>query len=203
MERGRRRIDDAGWTRGGLIRTAVGAAAVAAGGAAVGSHGGRGTSLAARKDTDAEILNFFLLLEYVQESFYREASENTQLDGDLLTFARTVVDQESEHVAFLVEWLGGRARTRPTPDFGDATRTPEAFRDTAIFLEEAAVAGYIGQGANLTRRTIRQVATLVSAEARQAAWMRNIAGVSPAPRAADPAREAGDVITDLRKRGYL
>jgi hypothetical protein len=47
------------------------------------------------------------------------------------------------------------------------------------------------------------VATLVSVEARQAAWLRDLAGVSPAPRAADPARPAQAVLADLRRRGWL
>jgi hypothetical protein len=125
------------------------------------------------------------------------------LDGDLLTFAQTVGEQESEHVAFLAERLGGRADARPTLNFEDALSTPDRFRETAIELEEAALAGYVGQGANLTRDMVRPVATLVSVEARQAAWVRDLAGVSPAPRAADPARKADRVVADLRERGFV
>jgi hypothetical protein len=47
------------------------------------------------------------------------------------------------------------------------------------------------------------VATLVSVEARQAAWIRDIAHSSPAPRAADPARRADAILADLRERGFL
>src|SRR5919108_599533 len=97
-------------TRAGLLRTVVGAGAIVAGGAAVGARSGGGTSLAAQpKKADVEILNFFLLLEHVQNAFYREAVRSGRLDGDLLTFARTVGDQESTHVAFLTERLGSRA----------------------------------------------------------------------------------------------
>jgi Ferritin-like domain len=192
-----------GWTRAGLLRAAAGAGAVVAGGVAMGSRGDGGATLAADAESDAEILNFFLLLEYVQEGFYRETTEKAQIEGDLLTFVETVAGQESEHVAFLEDRLGGRAREKPTMSFGDATDSAERVRDTAIYLEEAAVAGYIGQGANLSHRSITQVGTLVSAEARQAAWVRNLAGVSPAPRAADPARKADDVVADLRQRGFI
>jgi hypothetical protein len=191
-----------GWTRAGLLRTAVGAGAVVAGGVTMGSRGG-GSSLAAQQEADAEILNFFLLLEYVQEGFYRETTEKAQINGDLLTFVQTVSGQESEHVSFLEDWLGDRARDKPALSFADATGSPDTVQETAIYLEEAALAGYIGQGANLSHRTITKVGTLVSAEARQAAWVRNIAGMSPAPRAADPAREADAVVADLRKRGYI
>lgn len=198
------RGDGNGWTRATLIRTAIAGGAVAAGGALMGgTRGGDAASQAAAQDADAEILNFFLLLEYVQDGFYREAAGTGQIDGELLTYAQTVSGQESEHVAFLEKRLGSRARAKPELDFGDATGSAERFRDTAIYLEEAAIAGYIGQGANLTRETIREVATLISAEARQVAWVRDLAGINPAPRAADPARKGEDVVADLRKRGFL
>lgn len=204
MDGRERRPDGGGWTRAGLIRTAIGAGGIAAAGAALGGlRGDDASSLAAAQDADAEILDFFLLLEYVQEGFYRESVEKAQIEGELLTYAETVAGQEGEHVAFLEKWLGSRARPRPDLDFGDATGSAERFRDTAIYLEEAAIAGYIGQGANLTRETIREVATLISAEARQVAWVRDLAGINPAPRAADPARTGEDVVADLRERGFL
>jgi hypothetical protein len=204
MDGRERRADGGGWTRGALIRTGLGAGAVAAAGAVMGhSRGDDAASLAAAQDAEADILNFFLLLEYVQEGFYRESVEAAKIDGELLTYAETVAGQEGEHVAFLEKRLGGRARDRPELDFGDATGSAERFRDTAIYLEEAAIAGYIGQGANLTRKMIREVATLISAEARQVAWVRDLAGINPAPKAADPARKGDDVVADLRKRGFL
>jgi hypothetical protein len=204
MDGRERRPDGGGWTRAALIRTGLGAGAVAAAGAVMGrSRGDDATSLAAAQDADADILNFFLLLERVQEGFYRETVEKAQIDGELLTYAETVAGQEGEHVAFLEKQLGGRARARPELDFGDATGSAERFRDTAIYLEEAAIAGYIGQGANLTRKAITEVATLISAEARQVAWVRDLAGINPAPRAADPARKGEDVVADLRTRGFL
>jgi rubrerythrin len=158
---------------------------------------------AASKDGDARILNLFLLLEFVQEGFYRAALENNALDGELRDFASTVADQESEHIAFLSERLGSRARERPQSEFGPLLGSPREFRDAAIELEELTIAAFIGQAANLTRRTVGPIATLVSVEARQVAWVRDLAGLSPAPRAADPARTAGAVVADLRKRGFI
>lgn len=204
MDRRIRPAGETGWTRGGLLRAALGGGAVVAGGSALATRTDGGVSLAAQsKDGDAKILNFFLLLEYVQEGFYREAVKRGGLTGDLLTFATTAGEQETEHVAFLEERLGERADARPTLNFGDAPSTPDRFRRTAIDLEEAAIAGYIGQGANLPAKTVRTVATLVSVEARQAAWVRDLAGVSPAPRAADPARKAERVLAGLRGRGFI
>ena len=44
---------------------------------------------------------------------------------------------------------------------------------------------------------------MVSVEARQVAWLRDLAGVSPAPRAADPARSVQDVVAELRQKGVI
>jgi rubrerythrin len=166
--------------------------------------GGAATSLASRSSSaDEDILNFFLLFEHVQESFYRQAIDGGRLTGELQEFAGAVADQETQHVAFLKHRLGNAARPLPRPRFGNALSSPDRFRDTAVELEELAIAGYIGQAPHLSRETVAKVATLVSVEARQAAWIRDIAGVSPAPRAADPARGADAAITALRKLGFV
>jgi hypothetical protein len=197
-------VRDGGWTRAGILRLAAAGGAVVAGGAAIGARSDDGTSLAApSQDTDAEILNFFLLLEYLQEALYREALRRTRLTGELKEFARIVGGQESEHVAFLTKRLGGRARERPRPNFGNALRTPEQFRAAAIDLEETTIAAYLGQGANLTRGAVGTVATLLSVEARQAAWVLDLAGEFPAPHAADPARKPDDVLAHLRELRFI
>ena len=195
---------DRGWTRAGLFRLAAAGGAAVAGGAVIGAQDRAGNSFAAPSaDTDAKILNFFLLLEYVQEAFYREALRSARLNGDLSEYARTVGRQESEHVAFLTKRLGDRARPRPRSSFGDALSSPERFRAAAIDLEETTIAAYIGQGANLMRGTVGAVGTLLSVEARQAAWVLDLAGESPAPRAADPARKPEAVLAHLREQGFI
>jgi hypothetical protein len=192
------------WTRGRLLRAALGTGAVVAGGAATASWTGGSAPLAApSRDTDAKILNLFLLLEQVQESFYREALRTDGLDADLQRFARTAGEQEREHVALLTRRLGDRARARPQSDFGSALSDPERFRDAAIALEETALSAYIAQGANLTRDAVAAVVPMVSVEARQVAWVRDLAGVNPAPNAADPPRSADEVIARLRERGFI
>jgi hypothetical protein len=192
------------WTRARLLRAALGGGAVVAGGTVIGARSDSGTLLAAQpEDADAKILNFFLMLEYVQEGFYRAAVESKRLTGEVLEFASTVGRQETEHVALLTDRLGSRARARPASDFGDAFSTPKRFRDAAIQLEDAAIGGYIGQASNLSRDAVGSVATLISVEARQVAWIRDLAGLSPAPRAADPAGSADTVVAGLRTRGFI
>jgi hypothetical protein len=111
--------------------------------------------------------------------------------------------QETEHIRLLTERLGGRAGPAPGTDFGDVNEQEDGFRDLAIELEEATIGAYIGQGANLTRDAVGDVARIVAVEARQAAWIRDLAGENPAPRAADPAIDPERSLQRLRDRGIL
>jgi hypothetical protein len=192
-----------GLTRSRLLRAALGGGAIVAGGAVMGARHGESPLAAPSRDLDAKILNFYLTLEYVQEAFYGAVVQAGQLDGELLKLASAVREQEARHVEFLTKRLGGDAGRPPKTKFPEELAAPERFRDAAVELEEAAIGGYIGQSANLTSPTMRDVATLVSVEARQVAWLRDLAGVSPAPHAADPARKADSVLSFLRDRGYL
>jgi hypothetical protein len=190
------------WTRGQAVRAALGAAT--AGGVLAGARMATDAAEAAPSaKQDVEILNLFLLLERVQEAFYREAVRKAGLDGGLLAFARAAAEQEHEHVAYLLDRLGSRARSQPSSDFGDALSSPERFSASAVELEEAAIAAYIGQAPNLTRGLVAKVASMLAVEARQVAWVRDLAGQNPAPRAADPAAKPAAVLADLRKRGFI
>jgi hypothetical protein len=156
-------------------------------------------SSAPSQSMDTEILNFLLELEYLQQAFYLEAIENGGLTGELSEFAQAVGVHEDEHVAYLEELLGDDARSSPNFDFGDATATEETFAQTAFVLEEVGAGAYIGQGPNLTTKRVTKVASLVSVEARHAAWIRAILEKNPAPRAADPALTERKVRAELAK----
>jgi Ferritin-like domain len=182
-------------------RGALAAGAAAAGGAAVGRRGGGASPAAAAGNADTAILNLFLTLERVQAGFYRAALKSDHVTGELKTAATAFAAQEDAHVALLMRKLGDRAGAPPQTSF--RTVSPQQFRDDAIALEEAAIAAYIGQAANLSRPLVAPIATLLSVEARQVAWLRDLAGISPAPRAQDPPQTANAVLADLRKQGLL
>ncbi len=192
-----------GWTRGALLRGAFGGGAVLAGGAALGAATGGSSVAAPTRASDARILRVFLTLERAQEAFYRAAIDGGRLDGPLLEFAEAAADQEAEHAERLRRRLGARARRQRSRDLGDSVATPEAFQRSAIDFEEAVLAVYVGQTANLSDDAIVDVCTLVSVEARQAAWIRDIAKELPAPRAADRARSADRVLAELRRKGLV
>jgi rubrerythrin len=167
--------------------------------------GGRTRSAAAAPSQalDQKILNFALLLEYLQAAFYTDAVRRDALRGDVADFAKTVAEHERAHVEFLRGALGSRARKRPRFDFGDATKDQRKFLAAAVLLENTGVAAYNGQAANLTKKTLVAAAEIVSVEGRHAAWISALAGEDPAPRAADPGASARDVVSTLHKTGFL
>jgi rubrerythrin len=152
---------------------------------------------------DAEIFNFALGLEHVQAAFYREAADRAELDGDLLEFARVVAEHEREHVGFLQEALGGSAAAEPETFFGAATTDPDAFAEAAITLEDLAVAAYNGQAANLTKGGLRAAATIISVDARHAAWIRAIGGRPAASQPVDQPLSRAEVEAKLDESGFL
>jgi hypothetical protein len=152
---------------------------------------------------DARVLNLLLLLEQVQAALYREADRSGALTGELASFARTVGKHEEAHVSFIRGVLGPHARPAPRVRFGAATRDPKAFVRAAIALEDIGVAAYNGQATNVTRKTLAAAATIVSVEARHAAWIRDIGGRLPAIAPTDPAIAAGQLTQRLRATGFV
>jgi rubrerythrin len=167
--------------------------------------GARGLSAAAApsESQDQKIFNFALLLEYIQAGFYSEAVDHGRLRGEVREFAEIVSEHEREHVKYLQKALGPHARERPALNFGDATQDQPRFLAAAVLLENTGVAAYNGQAANLTKKALAAAAEIVSVEGRHAAWVSDLAGQDPAPRAADPGVSASNVVSTLRRTGFL
>jgi ferritin-like protein len=189
--------------RNELVARALVAGGVLAGGSALVAALPRLAISAPSAGQDRKILNFALLLEYVESGFYAEAFAKGKLKGDLLEYVSVVRRHERAHVAFLKSALGGNARKEPDLDFGDATSDPKQFTAAAIALEETVVAAYNGQAANLTKPTLAQAARIVSVEARHAGWIRAIAGRNPAPDATDSPKTAAQVQAAVDRTGFV
>jgi rubrerythrin len=153
------------------------------------------------KAQDARILQLVLQLEYTQVAFYEQALRDAGLQGELRRFARTALEHERQHLAAIRKALGSKAGTKPRFDFGRNTKSQEAFRQTAIKLEDLAVASYNGQATNLTPPTLAAAATIVSVEARHAAWVRAIGGEVAAPDPVDQPMTAKEAVDGLRELG--
>jgi rubrerythrin len=153
------------------------------------------------KAQDEKILQLVLQLEYTQVAFYSQALAQGGLKGDLREFARAALAHERQHLVAIRNALGAKAGPKPTFDFGEKTKTADAFTRAAIDLEDIAVAGYNGQAANLTKGTLAAAAEIVSLEARHAAWVRAIADEVAAPDAVDQAMTARQVASGLHAIG--
>jgi rubrerythrin len=188
---------------GALSRTQfIAAGAVAAGTAvAAGVAAGPIEDTGAQSDKDVEALQLILLLEYTENAFYKEALERGGLSGEIEGYAEAVLDQEREHLTFVRKALGSKAPEPPSFDFGAATGDSDQFAATAAELEDLAVAAYNGQATNVSKPTLEAAATVVSVEARHAAWIRSIAGEPPAPDATDTPLAADQVRAGLERIG--
>ena len=199
-------------TRADLFRRAVvGGGTVAVGGLLIGGLPKVALGAPSAKQ-DGTILNFALLLEYLESEFYVQAVDGGALSGPLLAFATTVRDHELAHVDFLRTALGSAAIAKPAFDFKGTTADPAKFTATAIVLEDTGVAAYNGQGPRLTKGTLAAAAQIVSVEARHAAWIRHIVSAPaypnkpesyPAPAALDPALTKARVEAAVGATGFI
>ena len=172
---------EASASRGRFLRLATGGLA-----ALVVADVGRaraGTSLPA---SDVSILNYALVLEFLQASFYTEAERGGALNGKTAQAARVVGATERAHVEAFRDLLGSRAVKRPTFDFQGVTEQQRRFLKTAVAFEDLAVAAYKGQAPNLQSPSVLAAAVGIhSVEARHAAWMRYLFDITPAIHAFD------------------
>jgi hypothetical protein len=136
--------------------------------------------------TDVAILNYALGLEYLQASFYTEAERSGALSGRTATAARIVGAVERAHVAAFRKLLGAEAVKRPLFDFQGTTEQQRAFLKTAVAFEDLAVAAYKGQAPKLKSDAVLTAAVGIhTVEARHAAWMRHLFGITPSQHSFD------------------
>jgi len=137
---------------------------------------------------DIAVLNFALVLEYLQSSFYTEADRSAALHGKAAAAARRVGAVERAHVKAFEALLGRQAIKRPAFNFAGTTESDRPFLKTAVAFEDLAVAAYKGQAPRLrSKQVLASALAIHSVEARHAAWMRYLFHVQPAVSAFDDA----------------
>jgi hypothetical protein len=154
--------------------------------------------------TDKSILNYALVLEYLQADFYSEAERLKTLKGQTARQARVVGAHERSHVKALRGVLGRDAVKRPSFNFRGVTESPGAFRRTAVAFEDLSVAAYAGQAPRIESKPYLVAALgILSVEARHASWIRRIAGREPAARAFDEPRPKSEVLKLVRATRFV
>ena len=187
-------------TRAQILRRAIICGGAIAGGVA--TWGLPQLTAAASKERDARVLNLVLAVEHTEVAFYQEALERGGLTGELEGYARTVLEHEKAHLAFVKQALGGAADPAPRHAFADKTKDADGFTAAAVKLEDLAVATYNGQAVNLTPGSLKAAARIVSVEARHAAWIRSIVGDVPAADATDTAVKEAETRAQLTDFGW-
>jgi rubrerythrin len=184
-----------------LRKSVVMGGALAGGGALFGALAG---TAHAQSAGDVAILNFALTLEYLESSFYKEAVAMGALRGDTRRFAQVVASHEATHVRTLKSVLGAQAVAKPRFNFRGTTSDQRSFQATAQTLEETGVRAYLGQAPNIDSDGLLAAAgTILTVEARHAAWIRHIRGESPAPQAFDKPATKRQILRAVKGTGFI
>jgi Ferritin-like domain len=146
---------------------------------------------------DVRILNYALALEYLESTFYNEASKNNVAKGDkqLTAFLKTATKDENAHVKFLKSALKGAHIPEPKFKFGSAVKNKKDFAAAAYVFENTGVHAYLGQAGNIKNPAyLLAAASIVTVEARHSGAIGLYLGKAIAPTPFDTGLPASTVI---------
>lgn len=153
--------------------------------------------------TDIIVLNFALVLEYLEATFYDRGLERVRgLGSDAKELVTQLRDDEEAHVEALIETvekLGGQRAQRPKFDFSSSYADADTFLRTANVLEDTGVSAYNGAATLLSLTAVKAAAgSIVQVEGRHAALIRLLRDEDPSPRAFDVASKQADVLAKVK-----
>jgi hypothetical protein len=200
-------------TRGSFLKKAgLGVGALAATSAFAGAVPSiaRGQAI---PQSDIDILNFALTLEYLEAEFYAKANANKVWGNsrELRRFSTVVAQHEKVHENFLKRTLGSKAVAKPTFDFKDTVTDRAKFAATAQVLEDTGVQAYLGQVGNIKAKAVLAGAgRILPVEARHAAWIRDIrfsggttSPTTPAPAAFEDGFSKARILNIVGRTGFI
>jgi rubrerythrin len=216
-------LDAEGDTRSGFLRRA---------GLAGGAFAGGGAALMAMTPSaeayrignrppkrfgkgDYGILNFALMLEYLESTFYNEATANQarttfipNSEPFAQTFLKTVTSDEAQHVVILRTALGDKQLKKPKFDYHGDNADYAKFLKASFGFENEGVHAYSGQAFNIKTPAYLAVAlSIVTIEARHAAVVGLLKdnsqhGIAPSGAFDTPAG-ATSVLNVVRDTHYI
>jgi hypothetical protein len=181
-----------GDTRAGFLRKAA-----LGGGVLLGALAAPPSAGAASARTDTRLLNFDLVFEYLQASYYTEAERLgtvAAMSPPRRRWARTLGAHEIAHVKIIKSVLGSAAVRKPTFNFHGVTDSESEFVKTAVAMEDLTVALLNGQVGRIHDNGLRAALYgLITVEARHAAWARRLVGTQPVAGSFDQAKPTSEV----------
>ncbi len=187
--------------------TKAGVGGIAAGAA----FGGLGAFALGQGDDsldDLEILNFALVLEYLEAAFYEEAVSRGDFSGEVGTYAQTLLDHEQAHVEALKAAISEVSTPVSTPefDFMDTTADEGTFLETSVTLEETGVGAYLGAAPSIESTEYLAVAgSILVVESLHTSWGRTLIGGGelPAPVAFAKPLTVQQVLDAVGQTGFI
>jgi len=160
------------------------------------------TRLTAQMDfaDDIDVLNYALTLEHLEAAFYELASSyelgEDPFGNSINDYVAMIGQHETAHVDTLTQVitdLGGEPVARAEYDFG--VTDSQSFLMTAATLEGVGVAAYDGAGAAIQNPDLLTAAgSIVAVEARHAAYLNVVIGMSPFPSAVETPMSKTEVL---------
>ncbi len=135
---------------------------------------------------DVDIVNYALMLEYVEADFYAAVIRAGLFSGKRLALLEAIGDHELQHVEALantVAQLGGTPVRKPRTTF--ALGSPTAVAALAATVENLGASAYLGQAGNIRNKEVLAAALSIhTVEARHAAALNTLTGRPPTPQGA-------------------
>ncbi|MDQ3672040.1 MAG: ferritin-like domain-containing protein [Actinomycetota bacterium] len=159
----------------------------------------------AATQTDLDIGNFALTLEYLEAEFYTEAVAMGAISNPRVRrFAQVVAAHERTHVRALKQMLGASAVAKPSFNFQGTTESEAKFKATAQVLEDTGVMAYAGQAPLVESNAVLKAALAIhTVEARHASWIRHINGAPPAPASFDKPKSMAQILKAVGATGFI
>jgi hypothetical protein len=149
------------------------------------------------KLNDVRIFQYALNFEYLQASFYTEAERAgtvATMEDPKAVWARTLGAHERAHVKIIKKVLGDAATKKPFFDFRGNTESESRFTRTAVAMEDLTTALLTGVVPALRSQGLVAAAfSLLTVEARHAAWARHLSGIVPVAGPFDRAKPVSEV----------
>lgn len=146
------------------------------------------------KSTDVLILRFGLTFERLQAHFYAEGLRVGGFSRETKKWARVIGAHERAHARIIKHILGPKAIPSPFFDYHGVTERETAFTKTAVAMEDLTTALLIGVMPRLDSPSLAAALfSLLTVEARHAAWVRHDRGLLPVASAFDEPKSLPEV----------